>query len=514
MKKLKIIFVGDTLVFNLLEDSLSNVFKEKYSVNTIEETLRKFLKKLYNDEGFNKISNALVKAIKNMEKEAYKIMIIDSETRVWEKKMSASEYNQIKSCGDGSSNFQRQLKIIYSDEYLIFRFTENNENTFFKEKFVNDSLESILKTYLKDLYKSNVDKISNAFIKIVKKLKFHKYRIITIDSNKKWLKRQNEFEFNQIKIQSEQSKIKTKQIKKDERDEKLEITKDILKELEKHLVTNPNDAKAHNNLAIAYSELGRYDDAIDEFREALLIEPEIADYYFNLALNYHKKGNFDLAILEYKEAITLKPDFLEAYNKLAEIYFQQNKYHDAMYTYQQVILIDPLFIDAYIQLADICMKIEYVEDAIIILQDAFLINPTNEKIIQRLIDAHLRKKEIDAIEENNIGIAYAERGKMEQAISKFKKSIELNPNDVEVHYNLAYAYYKKGETDKAIEKLNETLKIDSNFAEAHNTLASIYKEQGKRELYEKEFQIYSNLLRGQNKDKQDVEINDIIEKNC
>ncbi|HID56553.1 TPA: tetratricopeptide repeat protein [Candidatus Poribacteria bacterium] len=42
---------------------------------------------------------------------------------------------------------------------------------------------------------------------------------------------------------------------------------------EKIVQINPKNAKAHNNLAVAYEALGRYDDAEREYRKALELDP-------------------------------------------------------------------------------------------------------------------------------------------------------------------------------------------------------------------------------------------------
>ncbi len=36
---------------------------------------------------------------------------------------------------------------------------------------------------------------------------------------------------------------------------------------------NPNDARAHNNLAVAYEAMGKYDEAEREYRKALELDP-------------------------------------------------------------------------------------------------------------------------------------------------------------------------------------------------------------------------------------------------
>lgn len=42
---------------------------------------------------------------------------------------------------------------------------------------------------------------------------------------------------------------------------------------EKIVQMNPKDARAHNNLAVAYEALGRYDDAEREYQKALELDP-------------------------------------------------------------------------------------------------------------------------------------------------------------------------------------------------------------------------------------------------
>ena len=48
----------------------------------------------------------------------------------------------------------------------------------------------------------------------------------------------------------------------------------------------PDFAQGHNNLGVAYSEMGRYQEAIAEFKECLEIDPRERLAFFNLAHTY------------------------------------------------------------------------------------------------------------------------------------------------------------------------------------------------------------------------------------
>ena len=83
---------------------------------------------------------------------------------------------------------------------------------------------------------------------------------------------------------------------------------------------------------------------------------------------------------------------------------------------------------------------------------------------------------------NNLGVAYSDKGMLDEAISKYKKALTINPNHVMSHYNLGNAYDKKGNSDEAISEYKKALSINPNFAEAHNNLSVTYYSKGNYKL--------------------------------
>ena len=80
---------------------------------------------------------------------------------------------------------------------------------------------------------------------------------------------------------------------------------------------------------------------------------------------------------------------------------------------------------------------------------------------------------------NNLGQIYAVEGKSDEAISWFRKSLEIAPGKAWTHFNLALALKGKGKTDEAIEHFQQALQIDPNDVEARYNLADIFESQGK-----------------------------------
>jgi len=79
---------------------------------------------------------------------------------------------------------------------------------------------------------------------------------------------------------------------------------------------------------------------------------------------------------------------------------------------------------------------------------------------------------------SNLGAAYTNMGKPDEAIQALTRALFLDPHYAEAHYNLGNVYYKKGLCDKAIEEYTKALHSNPHFAEAHNNLGRTYGTKG------------------------------------
>lgn len=74
---------------------------------------------------------------------------------------------------------------------------------------------------------------------------------------------------------------------------------------------------------------------------------------------------------------------------------------------------------------------------------------------------------------NNLGVAYSEVEKLDEAILAYKKAISMDRHYQDPLSNIAVAYSMKGEIDKAIESLRSAIQICPNYAEAYNNIGSL-----------------------------------------
>jgi len=91
-----------------------------------------------------------------------------------------------------------------------------------------------------------------------------------------------------------------------------------------------------------------------------------------------------------------------------------------------------------------------------------------------------------------LGTAYAEQGRLDEAIQTFHTALRFNKNDPKVHTNLGVAYYKKGRTAEALSELNKAIAIDPQDALAYYNLANIFTDQ---ERWDDAIEVYRKAVR-------------------
>jgi tetratricopeptide (TPR) repeat protein len=82
---------------------------------------------------------------------------------------------------------------------------------------------------------------------------------------------------------------------------------------------------------------------------------------------------------------------------------------------------------------------------------------------------------------NNLGVALAEKGRVEDAIRHYSEALRIWPDYAVVHLNLGKVLAEQEKFDEAIIHYRAALRIDPNFAKAHNHLGIVMTKQGKME---------------------------------
>ncbi len=103
---------------------------------------------------------------------------------------------------------------------------------------------------------------------------------------------------------------------------------------------------------------------------------------------------------------------------------------------------------------------------------------------------------------NNLGIALAQLGRMQDAIAHYELALRIDPNSGEAHYNYANALWQTGRGDEAIRQYKETLRINPVDIKAHTKLGNVMQLMRKTQpaiaQYEQALQINPDYAEAHN----------------
>jgi protein O-GlcNAc transferase len=79
---------------------------------------------------------------------------------------------------------------------------------------------------------------------------------------------------------------------------------------------------------------------------------------------------------------------------------------------------------------------------------------------------------------NNMGAGLQGLGRLEEAISSFEMAVEIRPDYIEAHNNMGNLLQQMGRIDEAISSYHKVLELEPDLSEAHNNLGNAYHHMG------------------------------------
>jgi Flp pilus assembly protein TadD len=120
---------------------------------------------------------------------------------------------------------------------------------------------------------------------------------------------------------------------------------------EMEIARAPDDAALHDDAAMLYLELRRYDDAIRHFRTVLRLKPNSAVAHYNLGTALTFARQLDEAAREYQAAIRIDPLYPKAHNNLGNVWLAEQRYDEAIREFEEVVKLQPTSPNALANLA-------------------------------------------------------------------------------------------------------------------------------------------------------------------
>jgi Flp pilus assembly protein TadD len=186
------------------------------------------------------------------------------------------------------------------------------------------------------------------------------------------------------------------------------------------LLTHPDDARLHRDLALCYLDDGRVDDAIIQFERSLALEPNAVDQHYELGVILLKTNRLDAAATHFRRALELKPDDPESYNSLGAIAYVRGASDEAIRLFQQSV-----------------------------------------------------RARDNALAHYNLGRTFAREHRLDEAVAQYEAALAMKSDDPDTHVGLGAVLVERGQTAAAVTHYRDALRLKPDLVSAMTNLAWI-----------------------------------------
>lgn len=208
------------------------------------------------------------------------------------------------------------------------------------------------------------------------------------------------------------------------------------------LETEPDNADIYNNMGVAYSCLGNFEQAENFYTKAIELDPELAQAYINLSDLYYKAGDLPSALGTLQRGSYELQDNLAIAHLLARVYIEDQRWEDAIVELERVLDGEPENYDAYYDLGHVYFELGDYEAAISNFENVIEYKDNNELLYYALAQAYEGNNEID------------------KAISNYLKAIAVNDKFILAYKKVGILFLARGDYEDAIEYLEDYMNFD------------------------------------------------------
>lgn len=232
------------------------------------------------------------------------------------------------------------------------------------------------------------------------------------------------------------------------------------------LLASPQYAQAHYNLGVAYADMNEIGKAKSWYEKCLKYNPSHVEAWCNLGVLHKNQGNIDLAIQAYEQALSLNPNYQLAKGNLAltlcekGTLMKKTDRNMARLLYKKSLALQPSLADAHYNLGVLYAERGKLQRALVSYNLAVSFRPD-------MTEAH-----------NNLGVVHKELGNLPKALECYKRALQSDRQHHQTHNNIAVVYTLLGEVDKASEHLQLANLLSPQYAEAHNNIGVLLRDQG------------------------------------
>lgn len=269
-----------------------------------------------------------------------------------------------------------------------------------------------------------------------------------------------------------------------------------LEEINRLLVSFPDDADLYSNKAILMNALGNQNEAITCYEAALRLSDDLAHILFNLGLVHGVAGQYDSAYQELEKSIELVPAF-----ESAQLYFcigvaklHSNKVQEARSDFQKSRELGNKRPELEFYCGIIEIQFNNRSEALKYLDAAIALKPDYAEAFAERGQLRGMQGDLDrALEDCNTAIKlglqtatlYCNRGlvnvylnRPEEALRDYDHAISLDTHSAVAYINRSLVYAKRQQNDLALADIQAALKLEPQNSNAYCSMAVIEANMG------------------------------------
>jgi tetratricopeptide (TPR) repeat protein len=274
---------------------------------------------------------------------------------------------------------------------------------------------------------------------------------------------------------------------------------EALEELRAATSINPYNGSWFFNIGLTLDEMGRFDEAIEAYRQTLEIEPHDLQALNHLGIDLHRVGNLDEALKTFARIETIDPSFEPSYCHRIITYSEQGDHEKAEEMFYLARLYKEHCPHCYYNIGCSLYDRGLFEKAIYCWQKTLDLDDSHPAVQVRIAEAFWGKGEPEAARQHyliglrqdpgntdillDLGDLLMEMGRTEEAGEKFRRAIELAPEEPAgyfCHGQWLMRQLSPQRDEQAMLAFTKVLQLDPTYPGAHLRLGELHHRR--REL--------------------------------
>lgn len=240
-----------------------------------------------------------------------------------------------------------------------------------------------------------------------------------------------------------------------------------------------SDAERRVEKAQQFFEQRKWHEALREIRLATNINPYNSTWFFNMGLILDEMGRFDEALDAYRHADSIDPNDLQTLNHIGKDLFRTGRLDRAIETFVKLEQLDASFEPSY------CNRIM-----------AYAQRGDHELAEEMFYMARLYKENCPHCY-YNMGCSLDARGLYDKAIDCWRRSLDLQGPQGDIHVRIGHAYLKKGDFEQSRRHLLTDLRLNPGRTQTLLDLGELLVTMGRLQEADEKFRRAIELAPGE-----------------